>query len=123
MYKNYGDVNFFEYGRLVQKESETEYRIIVCDPYQDQEDKYQFTKALIDITDSWIDKESVMNYGDMTEENFDPIHFALDCISYYGAQNFGIVFDVSKETIIENLDEYLSDEDIEDRSCYKKGDN
>lgn len=123
MYKNYGDVNFFEYGRLVQKESETEFRIIVCDPYQDQEDKYQFTKALIDITDSWIDKERVMNYGDMTEENFDPILFALDCISYYGAHEFGIVFDLSKEQIIENLDEYLSDEDIEDRSCYKEGDN
>ena len=91
MYKNYGDKDFFQYGRLVEKESETEYRIIVCDPYSDQEDCFQFAETLVDITDSWIDRQAVMNYGGMTEDNFDAIRFAIDCIEYYGAHEFGAV--------------------------------
>ena len=88
MYKNYDDVDFFEYGRLVEKESETEFNIIVCDPYPDGSG-FRFSEVQVDITDSWIDRKAVMECCGMTEENFDPILYALDCISYYGAENFG----------------------------------
>lgn len=89
MYENYGDKNFFEYGRLVEVVNDNEFNIICCTPYDDEEDKYQFAECVVDITDSWIDRKAVMEYGGMTEDNFNAIHFAIDCISYYGVENFG----------------------------------
>lgn len=120
MYKNYGDENFFELGRLVEKESDTEYRVITCDPSQEKEGIYRFAECLIDITDSWIDKDQVMSYGGMTEDNYDALLFALDCIEFYGVENFGAInysYDynnMNKEDII-NI---LKNRDIEDTSCY-----
>ena len=89
MYKNYGDVNFFEYGRLVEEVNEHEFRIIMCNPYADQEGAYQFAECLVDIRDSWIDVMAVMHYIGMRIEDFDPIQYALGCLEYYGAENFG----------------------------------
>lgn len=90
MYINYGDKNFFEYGRLVDSEhSDTVLQVICCNPYPDEEDKYQFAECEVDINDMWIDKEAVMSYIGMTEETFNPIQYAIGCIDYYGAENFG----------------------------------
>ena len=90
MFINYGDRNFFEYGILVDSEhSDTEFQILYCRPYDDEEDKYLFAECTVDITDSWIDKKAVMSFAGMKEENFDPIRFAIDCIEYYGVENFG----------------------------------
>ena len=90
MFINYGDRNFFEYGVLVDSEhSDTEFQILYCRPYDDEEDKYQFAECTVDITDSWIDKKAVMSFAGMNEENFNPIRFAIDCIEYYGVENFG----------------------------------
>lgn len=90
MYKNYGDKNFFEYGVLIDSEhSDKEINMIYCRPYDDEEDKYLFAECTIDISDKWIDRKAVMSYGGMTEETFDPILFAIDCVEFYGAENFG----------------------------------
>lgn len=95
IYKNYGDVNFLTYGGcLVDSDhSDTEFRIIYLRPYDDglpeHDELYQCAEIMVDITDNWIDKDAVMKFGGMTEENFNPIHFAIDCIDYYGAENFG----------------------------------
>ena len=49
MYENYGDKNFFEYGRLVEVVNDNEFNIICCTPYDDEEDKYQFAECIVDI--------------------------------------------------------------------------
>lgn len=90
MYINYGDKNFFEYGCLVDTEhSDTQIKIIYCRPYDDEEDKYLFAECEVDINDEWIDRKRVMDFGGMTEDKFDVIHFAIDCIEFYGVENFG----------------------------------
>lgn len=94
-YKNYGDVNFLTYGGcLVDSDhSDTEFRIIYLRPYDDgdpdHDDLYQCAEITVDITDSWIDKKQVMSFIGMTENEFDPIEFAIGCIDYYGPENFG----------------------------------
>lgn len=111
MYINYGDMNFFEYGVLVDAEhSDTEIKILYCRPFEDVEDQYFFADCLIDISDTWIDKKSIMDYIGMTEENFDLVFFAIGCIEYYGAENFSSPYDgyqFSELEIKERLKHYL----------------
>lgn len=92
MYVNYGDKNFFEYGRLVDSEySSTVFDILVCDPYlnEDDDNLYWFAECQVDITDDWIDKKAVMSCIGMTDKSYDPILFAVGCIDYYGTADFG----------------------------------
>lgn len=91
MYKNYGDKNFFENGRLIEKEENTEtiFNILVCNPYSDREDLYIFGDCQVDTTDDWIDRQAVMSYIGMTDQNFDIVQYALGCIDYYGILEFG----------------------------------
>lgn len=112
MYINYGDKNFLEYGVLVDSEhSDTEFDLIRATPYSDVEDLWQFARLHVDITDPWIDKKAVMDYIGMTNEEFDPIQYAIGCTDYYGWENFGaddygVFYDwrrVDKDTIFENL--------------------
>ena len=115
MYINYGDRNFFEYGMLVDSEhSDTEFDIIFCRPYDDEEDLYQCGQVTVDINDSWIDKEEVESYIDSKKED-DPIQFAIGCLEYYGAENFGAddfwAYEnwryMTKESIYKKLRNYL----------------
>ena len=89
MYSNYGDKDFFERGVLVEVDdhSDTEYNILYCNPYSDIEDCYQFGDCTVDISDSWIDKEAVMSFIGMTDDEFNPVMFAIGCIDYYGISN------------------------------------
>lgn len=90
MYINYGDRNFFDTGILVDTEhSDTEFPMILCRPYDDEENLYQFNEVTVDITGEWIDRASVMSFIGMTEETFDPVQFAIGCTSYYSWDNFG----------------------------------
>ena len=90
MYVNYGDRNFFEYGILVDTEhSDTVFSILYCRPYDGEEDRYLFAECEVDIEDSWIDKAKVMAYIGMDGKNWDPVEYAIGCIEYYGAENFG----------------------------------
>lgn len=87
MYINYGDIDFFESGTLVEEISPGIYDMICCRPYSDREDLYQFARLTVDINDPWIDKESVMSYIGMGE--WDPVWFAIGCTEYYSWDNFG----------------------------------
>lgn len=59
-----------------------------------------------------------MDYIGMSEENFEPIQFAIGCIEYYSLENFGLFFNdytkgYTKEEIIEDMEEiksYIDDE-------------
>lgn len=111
MYINYGDVNFFENGILVDAEhSDTEIKILYCRPYDDEEDKFLFADCTVDITDSWINKKSVMDCLGMTEETFDFIQFAIGCVEYYGVENFSSPYDgyqFTRKEIEERLKYYM----------------
>ena len=90
MYINYGDKDFFRHGLLVDYgHSETEFLIMTCEPYPEEEDVYQFGDITVDITEPWIDRKAVMGYIGMKEDGFDPFFYAVGCVSYYGAENFG----------------------------------
>ena len=89
-WKNFGDVNPLDHGGIwVQKESETCYRIVKFYPEESEENPSQFQSLYVDISEKWIEKESVMDYIGMTEKDFDPIQYAIGCTEYYSCQNFG----------------------------------
>lgn len=89
MYINYGDVNFFEYGCLVDSEhNENVFSFLYCRPFDDVENLFYFGSFDVDITDLWIDKKGVMSYIGMSEKDFDPIYYAIGCVDYYGIENF-----------------------------------
>lgn len=111
MFVNYGDVNFFELGILVDAEhSDTEFSILYCRPYDDEEDLYFFAECEVDVTDSWIDKNAVMDYLGMSAENFNAVQYAIGCIEYYGAENFSSPYNgyqFTKKEIEDQLQHYL----------------
>ena len=108
MFLNYGDVDFFEYGVLVDAEhSDTEFHILYCVPFDDEEDMFLFADCTVDINDRWIDKEAVIKY--LGCEN-NAIDLAIGCISYYGVENFSSPYDgytFTREEIEEKLKHYL----------------
>ena len=99
MYRNFGDVNFLERGCLVDTEhSDTEFDMLVCRPYDDEEDKYQFAHIQVDIEAPWIERSDIMQFIGMTEETWDPVQFAIGCADYFswekfGAADFGVCYD------------------------------
>lgn len=50
-FKNYGDVNFYDNGVLVQQVSETEFKVITCGVDEDKENSYLLTVATVDLED------------------------------------------------------------------------
>ena len=94
MFVNYGDVDFFESGRLVEKgDSNTEFRVLYCEPiYSWHVELYFFADCTVDISDSWIEREKVESFCGCTADT-DPVWFALGCIDYYGAENFASPYD------------------------------
>ncbi len=107
MYLNYGDIDFFEYGILVQNKIEHEYDIIFCRPIYDSSDDihYYFGEITVNTDDNWIDKKAVCDYIGMNNEFYE-LQFAIGCFEYYGADNFGTDFNnwnYSKEQIQEIL--------------------
>jgi hypothetical protein len=91
MYENYGDKNFLEYGRLVEAINDHEFDILVCEGIEgiDATGLYPIAWCHVDIEDDWIDKEKIMDFNGMKKENFNPIRYAIDCIQYYGVEDFG----------------------------------
>lgn len=116
MYKNYGDVNFFENGILLQEEEENVYNIIYCQPDSDEENNFLFANVIVDITDSWIDKDEVCKYSGLRDYSIDYTEeekalFAIACVSYYGAENFGDTSWKKKNEVIDYMINY--DEEID----------
>lgn len=95
MFINYGDKNFFDYGCLIDTEhSDTEYRMILCRPYGDARNKYQFAIVNVDINADWIDKKAVLKFAGMKEEELEEseenkMRFASALTDFYSWDNFG----------------------------------
>lgn len=86
-YSSYGDVNFFEHGRLVREDSVPGgYFVLYCEPDCDQEDNYLFGRCYIDVTDGWL-AERVPRMQDESGEEY-----AVRCIDELGAYEFGYDF-------------------------------
>lgn len=93
MYISCGDVDFFEYGVLVQNNRDNEYDIIFCRPIYDlSEELYYFGEVTVDLDNTWMDKSAVLDFIGMNNENYNEINFAIGCLEYYGAENFGTDF-------------------------------
>ena len=131
MYRNYGDYNFFENGCLVDDgHSDTEFDLLRCMPYPDEEGKYMFAHLHVNIDNEWIDRETVMEYAGMTEESFDPVQYAIACTDYYSWENFGAAdygvmydfLDCSFGQIIEELNGYQIAHDEVVTGSYQRGD-
>ena len=118
MYKNYGDVNFFEYGRLVEKAEDINcFSVLVCNYVyirKDSERCFQFDNCYVDISDSWIDVDAVESYAECSKES-EPELFAIACIDYYGVRNFGgtAYYVFTKSELKEKIKSYEVDETIE----------
>ena len=99
MYINYGDRDFFEYGILVDNDhSDTDIAVLYCRPYDDHEDLYLFADCRVAVDDSWINKNAVMEFFGMTEEDCSTCCLAIACIEYYGVENFSSPYDGYKFT-------------------------
>ena len=116
MYVNYGDVNFFEYGCLVDSEhSDTEFRILYCRPFDDEDDLYLFGDCTVNIEDDWIDRDAVLSYIGMMDDTyeegkFDATQFAIGCIEYYGVDEFRDYYlpaQMTKDEVCRRLKNYL----------------
>lgn len=92
-YTNYGDADFWEGGIFAANDQDcnTAYYIVRCEPYPDDNEGtcFLFGRLYVDISDSWIDRQAVMDYIGMTEDTFDPAGFAIGCTDYYPWENFG----------------------------------
>ena len=87
MYQNYGDVNFFEYGVLIDDtHTDSEFDMLRCMPYSDEEDLFMFAPLHVDLNDGWMEIEEVMDYAGI--EEFDPVEYAIACTDYYSWDNF-----------------------------------
>ena len=89
MFLNYGDVNFFEYGVLVDSQSTPEeVKILYCQPFiKDEVQYFIFSECCVDTNDSWIDKTAVIDFCGLSPDD-DFIKFAIACIEYYGCYEF-----------------------------------
>ena len=89
MFENYGDVNFFEYGRLVELQNDGTVNMLVCNPVFGLRDPrcYQFDYINVDINDRCINVNAVERYADVSKT--DIIRFALASVDYYGTEKFG----------------------------------
>lgn len=68
MYKNYGDVNFFDIGRLVRMVDEEKriFHVITCDYDNDKENNYRVMTGTINISEMNSDELlDVCKYADM----------------------------------------------------------
>lgn len=114
-FKNYGDVDFFDGGCLVREISETEFEVIKCNYDCDKENNYFLTHDIIDITDSWIDNDTVESYAGIATDN---AMYTSDIISYYGTQNGMGVMQLSKNEVIEYIQDRYMIDDFEDVDFY-----
>ncbi len=95
VFENYGDVNFLDDGCVAAADPDRDgcYYVITCYPVEDvnSDHHYLIQDCYVDINDSWIDPDAVGDYsgvhGFKTKE--EEAWFAVDCVHYYGGQNFG----------------------------------
>lgn len=119
MFKNYGDVNFFDGGVLLQPtETEHEYEIMMCDVIYDSDDGNSYLLRTGTINIDEIDKETIHKVCawaddrglsiDYTDEEYERL--AVDCFNY-GCTPYDYEDKVlSKNEVIDFIDHGYIDE-------------
>lgn len=116
MYHNYGDRNFFELGTLVDSDhSDTVFDLLLCKPYSDEEDSFQFAHVQVDLEDSWVNWDMVDAICGTDPETDDPVLAAIaatECYDWdnFGASSFNPYHDwrhMTRKDILEELKGYL----------------
>ena len=105
MFINYGDIDFFEYGALVDKESDTLFHILFNMPAND--DMFIFADCYVDLSDDWIELKEIMRFCDSSIDC--PELVALACIEYYGIEEFSSIYEnhlLTREEVEERLEAY-----------------
>lgn len=110
-YKNYGDANVLEYGRIVDMMNSNDgiVSLIAINPLSDAEDSYCFGYLTVDTNDDWIDWNKVCACMGIDYDASDEIELALACIDYYSWDEFGYpciynahdVYDCLKQSHVE----------------------
>lgn len=107
VWENYGDVNFLDNGCIAAADPDREgcFYVITCYLVEDvQSDRcYLIQDCYVDTSDDWIDEYAVQDYSGVPKNN-DLCWFAVDCVHYYGGQNFGANVPPAG---LSNYDDYL----------------
>lgn len=101
-YESVADVNFFEYGFLVAKDSGNTYDFLMCEPFPDEDDLFLFGRGTVDLDDDWIDLDKVTKYAGITKES-DPSLVVEACVSYYGPEQFGEAYEMTRLEVLKEL--------------------
>lgn len=88
----YGDADPLRHGGIWLRQDEDydrAFQIVVLTVFGDEdEETYNVNDGLIDLTDSWIDWRSVIDYALPANRDEDE-HRALAALNYYGLIEFG----------------------------------
>ena len=108
IFENYGDLNFLDDGCVAAQDPENPncFYVITCYPVEDvnSDHHYLIQDCYVDITDSWLDQGAVGDYSGVYDNSDSPIWFAVDCVHYYGGENFGATVPPRG---LDNYDDYL----------------
>ena len=108
VWENYGDVNFLDDGCVVAADPDRAgcYYVITCYLVEDvNSDRcYLIQDCYVDTNDTWFDEDAIRNYSGVAKDENDLAWFAVDCVHYYGGENFGASVPPAG---IENYDEWL----------------
>ncbi len=108
VFDNYGDVNFLDNGCVAAADPDREgcYYVITCYPVEDvnSDHCYLIQDCYVDTNDDWLDQKAVGDYSGVYNNEDNMAWFAVDCVHYYGGENFGANVPPAG---LDNYDDYL----------------
>lgn len=122
-FENFGDLNFLDDGCVAAEDPDRKgcFYVITCYPVEDvdSDHHYLIQDCYVDTSDDWMDEDAVRDYSGVAKDENDLIWFAIDCVHYYGGQEFGAYvpprgldnYDDSLYTA-EGVEEYMSQYNI-----------
>ena len=91
VWENYGDVNPLEHGGLWiinDTNDNNSYYVVKVQKLEDEKNTWLYDDCYVNVTESWIDWESVYDYCDITGESSN-IDKVVALVSYYSPLEFG----------------------------------
>ena len=108
VFENYGDVNFLDNGCIAAADPDREgcYYVITCYLVEDVDSDrcYLLQDCYVDTNDDWLDQKAVGDYSGVYNNEDNMAWFAVDCVHYYGGENFGANVPPAG---LDNYDDYL----------------
>lgn len=107
-WENYGDINPLEHGgRWFLQDGEHSYKMVEIVNHIEKDETWIVYDMYIDVED-WMDDKRVRRTTGTEEGKNDDVSYAMDCIDYYGGEEFGAQpYEISgRENIIMELKKY-----------------